>query len=399
MYISEEKIYKLALKNTFNKSDVTNIISLNDMYMDFISNKTSIKEEEYLFKIIEKTHWKSMDQMKDIIINDVIDLKEEIDYILRFKDSSKSSSNYIIENLLFSNVFSEGQIVGLKRVSKRNSKRKLKDATILITDDFIGSGKTIITALQKIHKRIRLKIVIASYISTKEGMKNIIEYCNNSKSITSIKINKSIKYAKNYKDIFDDEVINFIEEICELCKLKKFKFGFKKSGTLVSLDQRSPNNNISMLWTDRFNEPKNNWTPLINRELTTKEIINVKRKIFDKHRSYIYKKYINKRHPSIDVNDFVLLFFIRINSFTTLEEIQQLCGIDSKTLFTQRIKDLKYKKYISSQEIPLLINKKIISDFEEISKLILKDSINALNSYLKKPNKDFLSRKYVVKYI
>ena len=151
-------------------------------------------------------------------------------------------------------------------------KNIVENSTILIIDDYSGSGESIINIAKAIeNKYSNNKVLILCYVWQKKAIKIIKRMkkffdkkLNNDYEI----IEEGIVLADSYKEKFDkdNDTMNYIKDICECCKQTNVKYGYRRTGAMLTFNGISPNNNISMLWNNNIEYNNSRWFPDFNRE-------------------------------------------------------------------------------------------------------------------------------------
>lgn len=153
----------------------------------------------------------------------------------------------------------------LKKISKeyncvyKNYHEKMGDKfmfatteTIVVIDDFSGSGKSIVNMLTDINSKLEIKknIIVAPMLITDYAIENI--KCALPKLD---KINISFSFANKIRQaklitkhsLLNQEQIKLYEEICYDANVKN-KYGFDDTEELIAFSYFTPNNTLGLLW-------------------------------------------------------------------------------------------------------------------------------------------------------
>ena len=125
-----------------------------------------------------------------------------------------------------------------------------KNSLIIYFDDFIGSGETVLNALNFYEWNLKNdtdKVVIVSLVAQENGLQNISQAGYTCYS--AIKRNRCISDSEKFENKF--KTIRAIRKIENRMKVKKdYRLGYKRTQALVSMI-RSPNNTLPIYWQRR----------------------------------------------------------------------------------------------------------------------------------------------------
>ena len=255
----------------------------------FLRNDLNDDNQKELVKIISKINWFSTKQINDFIMRNVKKILNNNIIIFQFKDKVTSSSNTMISFISNEGMCEDNQVLTKDEIFGNDL--SMFDG-VLILDDYLGSGDTIIDDLSQIINAVRTKkIYVVVYAAQNLALKKLESFRNkndlNLEVIYKEKLNTYIEYL-------EPETQKYVNTICNLCSEHDFKFGWKNTGALVAINKCSPNNNISMIWNNNINYNGNRWIPLLNRELSI-EAWNKKNKYIIKKNTMILRKYYEEK--------------------------------------------------------------------------------------------------------
>lgn len=348
----------------------------------FLRNDLNYNNQKELIKIISKINWFNTKQINDFIIRNAKKILNDSIIIFQFKDKVTSSSNTMISFISNEGMCEDNQVLTKEDIF--NNDLSMFDG-VLILDDYLGSGDTIIDNLTQIVKEIKTKkIYIVVYATQNLALERLESFRNendlNLEIIYKEKLNTYIEYL-------EPKTQSYVNTICNLCSESDFKLGWKNTGALVAINKCSPNNNISMIWNSHINYNGNRWIPLLNRELSI-ETWNKKNKYIIKKNTIILMEYYKKNFKAkfnrynISYPEFEFLVYsygcyltpyelIENNYFQTISEFQ----IFIENLLNNKLIELKNNYIIISNQ----------NLYNEIGKVI-KKVYNKNNSFKKEKN-------------
>lgn len=368
----DEKIKKIVKKIKISKFPEEEILLYNLLQKVLLNEKKKINKNK-LLKIIEEVNCYRNDEINDYIAFNIEMVKEKYNEIyFLIKNKLDSSNHSIISTLLKDGFLEKKNLIFYSKKDGIEQKDIKEKSIILIIDDYIGSGKSIIDILKSIENNYTKKkigiisgiwqekalIKIKEYITEKERKNDYIFY--NDRCI------KEISYIEKYKD--NEVILNYIRDKCITCKDKDYKFGYKNTGAMITINGLSPNNNISLLWRDDLGN-ENIWIPPFRRHFNNRVIQIHKEKIL-KEPYFNLKKYYNnflyKELFSFEEFKMLLLIF---NSYSiNIQQLTDLLGFDTDE--ETKITIEKFKKYgIIKYEIGGILefcDERIIRQFKRI---------------------------------
>ena len=371
-----ERVHKIVEKLRTNKYSTDEKEVLYNLIQKVLLNENSKVNKSNLLNVIE-----DVQNYKDPEINNYISIT--IDKIIQkypqnryivIKDKLSSSNHSIVSNLMKYGYFENDSII----------KYSSKNSIILIIDDYVGSGKTIIDILKEIEKKyINQIVVIISGIWQKKAIDKINEYIIEESKSNNYKIysdNSIIEnsYIEKYED--NDEMLKYIKNTCCTCKDKRYKFGYNNTGAMVIINGLSPNNNISMLWRNDLGTDKV-WIPPFNRDINTLVMLKKKERIISESYSHMIEYYNNFCYKELfSFDEFKMLLLIFNSYYIRIDQLTKLLGLDTDSDTEQIIE--KFKQYgIIKYEIDNIlefIDKKVIYQFKNINKQISRYALDGL---------------------
>ena len=256
VYISQinERINKLVKKLRVNKYCVEEKELLYNLLNKVLLNEQTKVNKNKLLDVIEEVNC-----YKDLEINDYINATithiistEDREKYMILKEKISSSNHTIISKVLKDGLLEESNIIKYSKDNGIEFKEIKENSVILIADDYVGSGKTIIDILKEIENNYNNQNVkIIAYIWQEKAINKINEYINETERNNNyeIHIDEDIIIEKSYKERYEEDssIFKYIKETCNTCRDKRCKFGYNRTGAMITINGLSPNNNISML--------------------------------------------------------------------------------------------------------------------------------------------------------
>lgn len=335
----------------------------------FLRNDLNDDNQKELVKIISKINWFSTKQINDFIMRNVKKILNNNIIIFQFKDKVTSSSNTMISFISNEGMCEDNQVLTKDEIFGNDL--SMFDG-VLILDDYLGSGDTIIDDLSQIINAVRTKkIYVVVFAAQNLALKKLESFRNkndlNLEVIYKEKLNTYIEYL-------EPETQKYVNTICNLCSEHDFKFGWKNTGALVAINKCSPNNNISMIWNNNINYNGNRWIPLLNRELSI-EAWNKKNKYIIKKNTMILRKYYEEKFEkkfnkyNISYLEFEFLVY-SYGCYLTPYELIENDYYQTANEFQMFIKNLLDNKLIELKNNYIIISSKNL--YNEIGNVIKK---------------------------
>lgn len=335
----------------------------------FLRNDLNDDNQKELVKIISKINWFSTKQINDFIMRNVKKILNNNIIIFQFKDKVTSSSNTMISFISNEGMCEDNQVLTKDEIFGNDL--SMFDG-VLILDDYLGSGDTIIDDLSQIINAVRTKkIYVVVFAAQNLALKKLESFRNkndlNLEVIYKEKLNTYIEYL-------EPETQKYVNTICNLCSEHDFKFGWKNTGALVAINKCSPNNNISMIWNNNINYNGNRWIPLLNRELSI-EAWNKKNKYIIKKNTMILRKYYEEKFEkkfnkyNISYLEFEFLVY-SYGCYLTPYELIENDYYQTANVFQMFIKNLLDNKLIELKNNYIIISSKNL--YNEIGNVIKK---------------------------
>ncbi|MDD4154546.1 MAG: hypothetical protein PHT30_03950 [Bacilli bacterium] len=286
------------------------------MIYRFINNGSG-KRKRALFEIAKKVKWfRNQDAFESIRAN-FFYLHEKCQNfkVFIFKKEYDASSMSYVSKLTSEGFLSKSQVIDDTNLISAAD-------TILIIDDFVGTGNAIIKgALNKINPLCNV-FIICHCVNRNTMVKLEKEFSN------VLFIKKEIYFSLEYNRIIRDTYqINLIKAVCSACKDRRFAYGYGNLGLMITYEGVCPNNDISMLWyREDYKNPFNGWVPLLDRDINVYMVDIIAKGIKNKDVFLLYNSL--KLAEQIDYKEFLVLIALRLNSIS-LKNIASFAGIDT----------------------------------------------------------------------
>ena len=291
-----EKEINLIAENIVKKSyQLDRKKEIKELITKALANELETKNKGKLLEVIKRTEWfheSDIDMFFNSFILEMFDKTDETLYFVCKKEKISSSNFNIITNLIRKGLVDEENII---EYSKENQSIQIKEieeqAKLLILDDYIGSGKSIIDIIKCIESVYNKKnITIVAYIWQEKALKKLNEYLNEKQFLNNYDIyTKNIRKEADFREkcVDSEETLEYIRDVCNCCVFKNIKYGFNKTGAMLVIDGVAPNNNISMLWSNDIIYKNTNWIPIFNTELNIEAVKNKKKLILKNSKTYL----------------------------------------------------------------------------------------------------------------
>lgn len=253
-----QRVDKISKNKKLSKNNISNILELaeilsddeKEMMLTLLEDFIIIKQPKYEFHIKEALQQIDSEYIKKFNKIYVLPLISPED---RGKSKSSTYVSYMFQdNELFDDTPLENKkiIVCDTLESLPNKINVQTESTILLVDDYIGTGETALGCLSEFEKfKINLnKIHILSIAIMSEGLEKINE--KNIKVYTSIVQDKGISKIEN-KDIKEkyNSLMQNIETKYNIDNV--YNFGYGRSEALIKL-VRTPNNTFPLFWNPKI---------------------------------------------------------------------------------------------------------------------------------------------------
>lgn len=380
--IINQKISDIVEKLRINKysKDEEDII-FNLINKILLNERTKIGKKN-LLNVIEKVScYKDADinEYINAVIEQIINSYSQRKYIV-CKGDIGSSNHSIVSNLIKNGYIEKERVI---KYSKKNIEYKEMEENniILIVDDYIGSGKSIIDILKAIELKYKdQNIKIISYIWQEKAMKKIDEYIKETVKNNKYEIYYEDSIIENtYLEKFDNDskLLNYIKCTCNTCLNKDYKFGYKNTGAMLTINGLSPNNNISMLWRYDLGDDKT-WIPPFCRDINVITLQKKKDRIikgtYIDLQSY-YKDFIYK--DSFSFEEFKMMLLLFNSYYINIKQITNLLGLDTENDTKEIIE--KFMRYgIIRYEVDNIlefIDNDVIKQFKKINQQLSRYSL------------------------
>lgn len=324
-------------------------------------------EEHYqqILKIVSGLKWIKNKEVNDYFVKYFKDNYSEKNLFINYKTNPKSSSSRLLSLISGEGLCNDFQIVN---ISDLNPELVQNFDNIYFIDDFIGSGSTIINAIDTIWEAVREKnLFIVCYATQDLGLYNISQ-----KFPTIILIPEII--LNDYRSKYDKNTVSYIRSICKLCPDNDMKYGYNLAGAYVVLHNVAPNSDISMLWHPRIFYNDNKWTRLFDRELSLEILTKKNKDMIKSNGMLLRKKYKElKRKYDISFNEFEFLVY-SYGCYYTKNQLLDDKYFDNESEFNIFVGGLIDKNYLSVKKGYIIIkNKSLYFDIGKVVDYLYKE--------------------------
>ena len=381
LVIEVEKIAEERINKKYQKAYKSLVV---ENYIKFLDNEKKLTDKERLLKILKNVKWYSNDNTDIFFSNAITELlNKTVGDLFCISKNKKTSSCYsIVTNLLMQGKLEEKNIIIYdKRTKSIENKEIAENSTILIMDDYSGSGETIINIAKAIEKEYsNNKVLILCYVWQEKAIKIV----NRMKRYFDKKLNNNYEIMEegiiledSYKEKFntDTDSITYIKSICEDCKQTNIKYGYRRTGAMITFNGISPNNNISMLWNNNIEHNNYRWFPVFDREYSLELLRRKKNEYLIKNKNEIfefYKESFLKKNMTYEEFKVLIMLF---NTYSIRKEyIKEALGFDTIEEVTEIIEKFVNCGIItySIENILQFIDKKVINEMRKIDERISK---------------------------
>ena len=230
-----ERIINIIKQFKLNKYSTAEEELLSGIFHKILLNEKTTDNKNKLLDVIEMTNSYNYIDINNYVISIIQEIvgKNSDSYIV-YKQKIDGSNNCIVSNLSNFGYFDENHIIKYKKTDEivELEYKELSDkAVIVIVDDYVGSGKSIIDILKAIEKEyIGKKILIISYIWQEKAINKVEEYINESEKLNSYEIYKNniIKENTYYEKFYDNQqVLKYIKKYVILAKIQNLDLDIK----------------------------------------------------------------------------------------------------------------------------------------------------------------------------
>lgn len=387
----KEKIDEIVKKLRVNKFSLEEKEILYNIIQKVLLNEHTKKNKNMLLNVIEKVNCYKDAEIIEFInasVQKIIKNSSENKYII-IKERISSSNHSMVSNLIkYGFIESENILILTEEdsiIKFKEIKEIKENSIILIVDDYVGSGKTVIDILKLLEKDYKNQYVkIVSYIWQEKAIQKVNKYINEDIRNNRYEIyNENIIIENAYSEKCKEEpiLLEYIRNTCCTCAIKRLKYGYNKTGAMITINGLSPNNNISMLWRDDLGDNQT-WLPPFNRDINMLSMEKKKEKIIKE--SYVnminyYNDFYFKDIYNFDEFKMLLLLF---NSYCiNINQITKLLGVDTNEDAEMII--AKFKQYgIIKYEVDNIlefIDKNVIKQFKKINQQISRYALDGLD--------------------
>jgi hypothetical protein len=233
--------------------------------VQFMNNAQTLDDENFLKELIKHIVIYRYDDVTQFI-SEKIDpsiISDQNFAVMQFetKNNSYRSNEYIVSSLS-AELFGGSKTIILN--INDNKEYDTEKNNIIITDDFSGSGNTILEGIRNIVNLESKKLFIFSYVMTETALKSIENELNE----------KKIKYKifRTDKEILFDKLIieeykSHLEKLEESIEFNSQIFwGYENIGTMALRELSSSNTNLGIIWNGKGQYNGKKWYPLADRK-------------------------------------------------------------------------------------------------------------------------------------
>lgn len=379
LVIEVEKIAEERINKRYQKAYKSLVV---ENYLKFLDNEKKLTDKERLLKILKNVKWYSNDNTDIFFSNAITEiLNSTVGDLYFISKNKKTSSCYsIVTNLLMQGKLEEKNVIIYDKKTKSLKYNEIvKGSTILIMDDYSGSGETIINIAKAIENEFsNNKVFILCYIWQEKAIKIV----NRMKKYLSKKLNNNYEiieegiimedsYKEKFKD--DSDSIRYIKSICEDCKQTNIKYGYRRTGAMLTFNGISPNNNISLLWNNNIMHNNYRWFPVFDREYSLELLRRKKNEYLIKNKNEIfefYKESFLKYRMTYDEFKVLIMLF---NTYSIRKEyLKEALGFDTIEEVTEIIEKFVKCGIIaySIENILQFIDRRVINEMRKIDERI-----------------------------
>ena len=381
LIIEVKKIAEERINKEYQKAYKSLVI---ENYIKFLDNEKKIKGKERLLRILKNVKWYSNYNTDIFFANAITDiLNKTVGNIYCIcKDKQTSSCYSIVTTLLMQGKLERNHIIIYDKNKKELKYKSIEEnSIILIMDDYSGSGETIINMAKAIEKEYsNNKVLILCYVWQEKAIK-IVNRMNRqlSKKLKNNYevIEEGIIIEDSYKEKFkeDSDSINYIKDVCEDCKQSNIKYGYRRTGAMLTFNGISPNNNISMLWNNNIMHNKYRWVPVFDREYSLELLRRKKNEYLIKNRNEIFEFYKGSFLKDIMTYEEFKVLIMLFNTYSIRKEyLKEALGFDTIEEVTEIIEKFVNCGIItySIENILQFIDRRVINEMKKIDARISK---------------------------
>lgn len=368
----------------FNDSIEENLFK--ERLIKFINNDSDEQNQIKLLKVVNNIKWYRTPEIMPYIISEASRQIDECSIVYQFKEKLESSSINFISSISYEGIITEEQIMMKDDILFTGIPRHIQK--IILIDDYLGSGETIIKAIKKVLGIVKnRKIVVISYLCQKFAYEaiNLFKTRNGLDIVIKYKV-----LLDTFKEYLDYDTLLLVEEICSNCENPQYINGRGGVGAMVSINTTSPNNNIPIIWySDISWDGSIQWSPLLNRSYNIKRFSERTKLLIKKEKVfliYYYKEKLNKAVLNITYDEFEFLIY-SYNCYYTKEELLYNNYFESVeelnsfllNMLSNEIIEIKNNSIRILNSDALLEIKEVFNELQEKNKKHKKGTTNAID--------------------
>jgi hypothetical protein len=304
-----------------------------------------------------------------------------------------SSSNQIISKLLENGYIFSDNVLDINNIEQFESLRG-RSIDLIIMDDFSGTGTTLWKAIKNVTEYCKIRIKIIIYAWTEKCIDYLSAKCSESAEIESFDIIKSANLIRRYDDKLSRELLDYVESISYKIEDTRNRYGYKNTGTMISLDGLSPNNNLPIIWKSDIKIDDRTWTPLLNRDFKIEVINKFKDIVYNKYKKEFFKTYKENIVKISNFKEFQIMYILYSFKYSTHDFLKTNFGFDTIEQSESVLMDLKERGLITQSEgVFEIIDENILKSIIEIDSLISRDILKLIREDSKNISYEFVGKR------
>ncbi len=239
------------LKNTFSDDALESLVNI-------IDNLKS-EEQALILDLLQRYNWIKFNELESGLIKTVKNIesilskqkKIYVGPVTKKSDSGEMKSGFGFTYMIKSHSSRSSKInsQNTRFISQYESLIIKSNEAIVITDDYIGSGKTVTDSIDELTRDLNIsndQIYIAVFAAQKSALQTLKE--------KKIKTYCVLQLGKGISDFYKKEAIS--EKLQLMKKIEKllprlktdYSLGFRQTEALITFTERTPNNTFPIFW-------------------------------------------------------------------------------------------------------------------------------------------------------